>query len=142
MKIKNNGTSLAFKSTLGLLPEGEYFATITKVTPELDVKTKYGPRDRVKLTYNIEDGSGIPIGTKEDVIWYNEADGSRWNLFLDALYGGDLPQVLDLQDWKGCSCWITIEHQENNGKTYANISDWNFDVQVEDEIPFDDVDEE
>lgn len=140
MKIKNNGTSLEFKSRQNLLSEGEYFATITEVTPELKVKTKYGPRDRVKLTYNIEDESGIPIGTKEDVIWYNEAGDSRWNLFLDALYGEELPKTLDLQDWKGSSCWIRIEHQENHGKTYANISDWSFDVQEEqeeDDIPFD-----
>lgn len=146
MKIKNNGQKLGLKSTQMLLPEGDYLAAIKEVVPELNVETKHGKQDRMKLTYEIKDESGTPIFSKSDVIWYNESANSRWNAFLYALYGEELPDELEIQDWVGLDCWVQIEHQKAlDGKTYANITEWSFDFETEtdeDEIVFDEEDDE
>lgn len=144
LRIKNDGKALEFNTARNLLPEGDYLAVIKAVTPELGIKTKYGKQDRVKLTYEIKDESETPVFSKVDIIWYNEDANSRWNTFLYALYGEELPEELEIQDWVGCDCWIRIEHQKSSdGKTYANITEWSFDFESEmdeDEIRFDDED--
>lgn len=144
IKIKNNGKTVELKANPNLLPEGGYFTEISEVDVEFDIPTKYGLRDRINITYEIQEESGTAIYKKRDSIWYNEDENSRWNQFLDALYGEELPKSLDLQDWIGIPCWIRIGHQESGNKTYANIVEWNFAVEYEDDgdIPFDDADGE
>lgn len=142
MKIKSNGKKLGLKSTQMLVPEGDYLATIKEVVPELDVETKYGKQDRVKIMYELKSESGAHALTKSDVIWYNEMANSRWNVFLHELYGKEIPDEVEIQDWVGLDCWIRIEHQEDKDKnTYANVTEWSFDFEDEtdngDEIPFD-----
>lgn len=45
-------------------------------------------------------------------------------------YKGDV--LVDSDEWQGCQCYATVIHKKaDNGKTYANIDDYNYEKIVE-----------
>lgn len=126
MKFKNNGKVVAVTNKGGLLPEGDYRAQILSVEWQEKVKSKYGETSCIRFTYELQDENGTTHFEKKDAIWYNEGETSRCVRFLNAFYGGNLPEEIELQDWVGRFCWVRIKHNHTEGKTYDNIEAWDF----------------
>lgn len=131
MKVIIDGQEKELQSRFELLAEGEYEAEIIEVKVECDVQTKYGTCDQLKVTYEIEDG--VSAFEKKDRIIYSESVGSRWGMFVRALYQGELPEQVDTDTWIGRKGIIKIKHNKvETGKVYDNIVAWDFDAIVQD----------
>ncbi len=112
--------------------EGEKCLTVTDVNP---LRIPDGTEDDniqiVKLEVVGGDESGLTMINRVNL---NQSKKSFYfaRLFLKAIgeaYKGDF--YVETDRWIGRTFFATIKHTEYNGKKYANISEYNFDKQVE-----------
>lgn len=159
MKFKVKGETVVAGRNQNLIPGGDYKAEIQDVVLNTQVKSKYGNGSRLTINYKLQDKTGTAQFEKTDFIWCSEAENSRCVRFLSALYDGELPEEMDIQEWVGRCGWVKITHETKNDekengeqKTYDNITAWDFSGQSDpddedkffdgdDAIDFDDEDD-
>ncbi|MBN9648800.1 hypothetical protein J0L31_17610 [Terrisporobacter glycolicus] len=126
MIFTNGEKTLATLTTVPSLEEGEYKAVIKEVNFLKDCKTNYGFKDSIEICYALS--IGITEQLKKDKIMVSKAETSRCYKFLLEIYKGDIPREIDINDFVGKKCTLTIKHNEDDkGNVYANIVKRKFD---------------
>lgn len=140
MRFINKGKKIEVKKAL--LPEGDYRAEIKDVKLNTGVISKYGLGSTLEITYDLQDKEGRISVEKTDSVWCSQHPGSRCTRLLNALYDGNPPEEMEVEDWKSRCGWVKIKHKHNDKETYANIDNWDFSDCNESEDEFDDEYEE
>lgn len=140
MRFINNGKKINAKKRL--LPEGDYRAEIKNVKFNLKAVSAYGIGSNLEITYELQDKEGLISVKKIDSVWCSEAPNSRCMQFLNALYDGNPPEEMELEEWKDRRGWVKIEHDKDGN--YANIVAWDFPDkdEPEDELDSDEDEDE
>lgn len=100
----------------------------------------YGAGSNLEITYELQDKEGLISVKKIDSVWCSETPNSRCMRFLNALYDGNPPEEMELEEWRGRRGWVKIEHDDEGN--YANIVAWDFPYDDEPEDEFDSDEDE
>lgn len=108
-----------------ILAEGKYGSVIRGVDFLKDCKTNYGFKDCIEITYTVT--VGITEQSKKEKIMISQSENSRCYKFLLEIYKGAIPMKIDINDFIGKKCTITIKHNsDEKGNVYANIVERKF----------------
>ena len=125
MIIKKGEEQLAVFTTIPTLAEGEYESVIKDVSFLRTCKTNYGFKDFFELEHGIK--NGITEYSKKEKIMISQAENSRCYKFLLEFYKGNIPTQIDINDFIGKRCIVTIKHNtDEKGNIYANIVERKF----------------
>lgn len=130
MVFKDGEKILSKVSSVPVLAEGNYEALIKDVEFKNECKTEWGYRDFIEVTYTIL--VGITEQLKKEKIMISQSENSRCYNFLSNLYKEGIPDEIDIKEWIGKRCVVTIKHNiTNNGNIYANIVERRFLINQE-----------
>lgn len=125
MIITNGNEKLAVLTVEPTLKEGYYDSEIEKVDFLKDCKTNYGFKDCIEIDYRIK--NGITEHSKKERIMISQSENSRCYKFLFEIYKGNIPMQIDINDFVGKKCTLTIKHNsDEKGNIYANIEERKF----------------
>lgn len=106
-----------------LMSEGVHNVTITKIEDLGKVDTQYGVKEKARIFFTAQDQTdkeGKPVDAVKSV---NCVLGPKSTLGKMLTQLGIVPgDEFDLNDLVGIKCQVIIEHNESDGKTYANIA--------------------
>lgn len=126
MIFTNGEKVLGTVKTMLILEEGKYESEIKKVDFLKECKTDWGYRDYLEITYSVS--VGITEQLKKERIMISQAENSKCYSFLLELYKGHIPEEINIKEWEGRRCVITIKHNAtDDGRVYANIVKIKFD---------------
>lgn len=125
MIITKGDERLAVLTTIPTLAEGDYDSVIKDVNFLNDCKTNYGFKDVFEIEYGIK--VGITEQSKKEKIMISQSENSRCYKFLLEIYKGNIPMQIDINDFIGKKCTLTIKHNtDEKGNVYANIVERKF----------------
>lgn len=125
MIITKGEERLAVLTTIPTLEEGEYDSVIKDVNFLRDCKTNYGFKDFFEIEHGIT--KGVTEHLKKEKIMISQAENSRCYKFLLEIYKGNIPMQIDINDFIGKRCIVTIKHNtDEKGNVYANIVERKF----------------
>lgn len=126
MIITNGEKVLGTVKTMPILAEGDYESYIKKVDFLKECKTDWGYRDFLEITYSIS--VDVTEQLKKEKFMISQAENSKCYKFLLELYKGNIPKDINIKEWEGRRCIITIKHNvTDDGRIYANIVERKFD---------------
>lgn len=126
MIFTNGEKVLGTVKTMLILEEGKYESEIKKVDFLKECKTDWGYRDYLEITYSVS--VGVTEQLKKERIMISQAENSKCYSFLLELYKGNIPEEINIKEWEGRRCVITIKHNTtDDGRVYANIVKIKFD---------------
>lgn len=126
MIFTNGEKVLGTVKTMPILAEGDYESYIKKVDFLKECKTDWGYRDFLEVTYSIS--VDVTEQLKKEKFMISQAENSKCYKFLLELYKGNIPKEINIKEWKGRRCVITIKHNvTDDGRVYANIVERKFD---------------
>lgn len=126
MIITNGEKVLGTVKTMPILAEGDYESYIKKVDFLKECKTDWGYRDFLEITYSIS--VDVTEQLKKEKFMISQAENSKCYKFLLELYKGNIPKEINIKEWEGRRCIITIKHNvTDDGRVYANIVERKFD---------------
>ncbi|EOU1633696.1 TPA: hypothetical protein I9Z31_000972 [Clostridium perfringens] len=126
MIFTNGEKVLGTVRTMPILEEGNYESEIKKVDFLKECKTDWGYRDFLEITYSVS--VGVTEQVKKEKIMISQAENSRCCKFLLDLYKGNIPKEINIKQWEGRRCVITIKHNvTDDGRVYTNIVERKFD---------------
>lgn len=116
--------TMDFSDVYDLIKEGDY----NVIVENAEVLTSQTGKEYIKITLKTLDKGRLIFHN----IWKNAETNTynprNFNLIGKALKLVDKKQYPTLQaileDFKGKTCTVTIKHNEYNGKTYANVSNF------------------
>ncbi|UZP04719.1 hypothetical protein JW813_06830 [Clostridium botulinum] len=125
MIITKGDERLAILTVIPSLEEGDYDSVIREVNFLNDCKTNYGFKDFIEVEYGIK--IGITEQSKKEKIMISQSENSRCYKFLLEIYKGNIPMQIDINDFIGKKCTLTIKHNaDEKGNVYANIVERKF----------------
>lgn len=125
MIITKGEERLTVLTAIPTLAEGEYESVIKDVNFLKDCKTIYGFKDFLELEHGIK--NGITEYSKKEKIMISQSENSRCYKFLLEFYKGNIPMQIDINDFIGKRCIVTIKHNtDEKGNVYANIVERKF----------------
>lgn len=125
MIITKGDERLAVLTTIPTLAEDDYDSVIKDVNYLNDCKTNYGFKDCFEIEYGIK--VGITEQSKKEKIMISQSENSRCYKFLLEIYKGNIPMQIDINDFIGKKCTLTIKHNtDEKGNVYANIVERKF----------------
>lgn len=120
MIFRNNKEILGMSGTKPTLQEGDYESILEKVVYLKDCKTDWGFRDYLEVIYKIT--LGVTEQIKKEKIMISQAENSKCFDFLMAIYNGNIPNEINIDELSGKKCILTIKHNiDEKGNVYANI---------------------
>lgn len=120
MIITKGEEKLVTLTTIPTLAERNYKSIIGNVDFIKDCKTDYGFKDFIEIDYTIN--VGITEQSKKEKIMLSQAKNSRCYKFLLEIYKGNIPMEIDINNFIGKRCTLTIKHNtDDKGNIYANI---------------------
>lgn len=126
MIFTNGEKVLGTVKTMPILAEGDYESYIKKVDFLKECKTDWGYRDFLEVTYSIS--VDVTEQLKKEKFMISQAENSKCYKFLLELYKGNIPKEINIKEWEGRRCVITIKHNiTDDGRVYANIVERKFD---------------
>lgn len=126
MIFTNGEKVLGTVKTIPILEEGNHESEIKKVDFLNECKTDWGYRDFLEITYSVS--VGVTEQVKKEKFMISQAENSKCYKFLLELYKGSFPKEINIKEWEGRRCVITIKHNvTDDGKIYANIVERKFD---------------
>lgn len=122
----NGEKVLGTVKTMPILAEGDYESYIKKVDFLKECKTDWGYRDFLEVAYSIS--VDVTEQLKKEKFMISQAENSKCYKFLLELYKGNIPKEINIKEWEGRRCVITIKHNiTDDGRVYANIVERKFD---------------
>jgi hypothetical protein len=112
------------KKQYELMSEGLHNVTITRVDDLGPQETMYGTKDKARIVFTALDQKDKAGDAVDAVMSVNKVITSKSSLgiLLDKLGIDGSADEFDLNDVVGVKCQVVIEHKENDGRTYANIT--------------------
>jgi hypothetical protein len=106
-----------------LMTEGLHNVTITRIEDLGKVDTQYGVKEKARIFFTAQDQNDKEGKPVDAVMSVNCVLGAKSTLgkLLNSL-GVTPGDEFDLNDLVGIKCQVVIQHNENDGKTYANIA--------------------
>jgi len=103
--------------------EGIHNAQITRIDDVGVVETTFGTKDRVRVIFTMLDQKGKDGGAVDTSINANKTLGDKSTLgkLLKSLKITP-DKEFDLDDLIGIKCQVVIQHNEKDGRTFANIT--------------------
>jgi hypothetical protein len=122
MKVGN--MSVVTKKVFEQLTEGLHNVTITKVEDIGPQETNFGTKDMLRVTFTSSDqkdkeGKFVDVRPR-----YNKSLHAK-SAFVKALLaplGFTAGAAFDTDELVGTKCQVVIQHKENDGTTYANVT--------------------
>ena len=112
-------------TTIPTLAEGKYDSVIKEVNFLRDYKTNYGFKNGFEIKYGVK--NGVTECSKSEKIMISQSENSRCYKFLQEIYKGNIPMQIDINDFIGKRCVITIKHNtDEKGNVYENIVERKF----------------
>lgn len=103
------------------LPEGEHTACIVDVNLEKGVNGKYGPHDRLVLTFAVKkDEANIHYLYARYPVSWNAS--SRYVRVVSHLLNRNNWQNAKLEEFIGIYCLVTVAHKQVDQRIYENIT--------------------
>lgn len=106
-----------------LIPEGAYSAKVESVLEGIKRNTSFGEKDALRIRFETEklgkDGKKLTA-----ILTVNRTIGKGSSLAkcIKQVTGTDPGRRFDPQSLVGTKVLIVIAHNENNGRTYANVA--------------------
>ncbi|MCI6693696.1 hypothetical protein [Clostridium perfringens] len=126
MIFTNGEKVLGTVKTMPILEEGNHESEIKKVDYSKECKTDWGYKDYIDITYSVS--VGVTEQLKKEKIMISQAENSKCYKLLLELYKGNVPKEINIKEWEGRRCVITIKHNvTEDGRVYANIVERKFD---------------
>lgn len=106
------------------LSEGLHNVTITKVEDLGPQETQFGTKDRIRVIFTAsdqKDKEGKPVDARMTFTKSLHAKSGFVKQLLSPL-GISAGSEFDTDELVGVKCQVVIQHKENDGKTYANVT--------------------
>lgn len=123
-KDKVKAIQVGEKKAKPKIEEGRYLAITTEAQLERNIESKYGPNDRVTISFEIfidEDFHESILLTER--FWASGNESSRYCQILSKLLQFDARTGFRMEDVIGVTSEIIIVHNETSSGIYANIAD-------------------
>lgn len=106
-----------------IAPEGSHVAVITEVKDLGVVETNFGPKEKVRIKWEIaqRDGEGRRISAIQQFTKSLHEKSSLYKA-LKSILGREPGKSFDLETLVSTNAQIVVTHTEKEGKTYSNIA--------------------
>ena len=122
-KAGNVGSLVIKTKTFEQMTEGLHNVTITKVEDLGLQETNFGTKDRARIMFTAADqkdkeGKAVDVFMSVTKSLHSKSQLGKLLAALKIPVGAEF----DLNDIVGVKCQVVIQHNEKDGKTYANVA--------------------
>jgi hypothetical protein len=112
------------KKVYELMTEGLHNVSITRVDDLGPQETMYGTKDKARIIFTALDQKTVDGEPVDAAVYVNKVITSKSSLgiLLDKLGVDGSADEFDLNDVVGIKCQGVVEHKDNDGRTFANIT--------------------